>query len=184
MKISAKELRSIIKESLRALVEEKEAELPQREASLDAQVDKYLIDYEKEAAAIKKEGKDYRLFTRNFFSKMLTEAEDEEDKEEKDSTESEDAEKLTIDDIDLDAFATSVVRLVDNYDALLDVQETIARRASNYLLKNYDKSVVDQFNLILEEQHDIFVNEPEPVDDSDEYSAPTADRAGPGLSGG
>jgi hypothetical protein len=181
VKISTQELRRIIKENVEKLLEEKKKEPQLREASLDAQIDRYLIDYEKEAKSLKQEGFDFRFMTRSFLNSMLNEEEEkEEDKEE----EPKETETLTIEDIDIETFTSSVVRLIDNYDSLLEVRETIARRAGNYLLKNYDKSVVDEFKLILEEQHDVFLDEPEPIDDAEEFQAPAADRAGSSPSGG
>lgn len=172
------------------------------EDSLDAQVDRYLSDYESEAKNTKNEGLDIRLMTRRF----LVEAEgDEEDKEgtgdeaggeeEKDAEAGdepadEDAtdepEKLTIEDIDVKSFVTDVMRLVDNYDNLLEVRNTILRRAESYLGKSYEKDVVDSFKEELLESYGVEVGVSKFDKESEaEFQPPNAGAAGPmGGSGG
>jgi hypothetical protein len=139
------------------------------------QIDSYFSDYESEAKELKAEGTDFRRLTRRF----LLEADDESKKDKKDSED--DNKKLSIEDIDLESFATSVVRLIDNYDSLLEIKSTIAKRATNFLLKNYDSLAAKEFKEILSDQFDIFVDHPEQADEP--YLAPPADRA-LGPSGG
>lgn len=171
-------LRKIISEEVkRVILESSEKEL--KEDSIDLQIDSYFSDYESEAKELKAEGMDFRRLTRKF----LLEAEDDEDKEsKKDKNPAEDdAKKLSAEDIDLENFASSVVRLIDNYDSLLEIKQTIAKRATNFLLKNYDPMAAKEFKEILSDQFDIFVDHPEQADEP--YLAPPADRA-QGSSGG
>jgi len=167
-------LRKIISEEVKKVIlESSEKEL--KEDSIDMQIDSYFSDYESEAKELKAEGTDFRRLTRRF----LLEADDESKKDKKDSED--DNKKLSIEDIDLESFATSVVRLIDNYDSLLEIKSTIAKRATNFLLKNYDSLAAKEFKEILSDQFDIFVDHPEQEDEP--YLAPPADRA-LGPSGG
>jgi len=117
--------------------------------------------------------------TSGFLRSLLIEEEEEKKEDEAEK------QKLTSEDINLNDFATSVVRLIDNYDSLLEARETLARRAVNFIAKNYDESTVQEFKQILEENHDINVEGPDEfVDDSDKFPAPRAANAGPGTVGG
>jgi len=158
-------------------------EKPQKEEgedSLDAQIDKYLSQYESEAKSSKNEGLNFRSMTRQFLLK------EEGDKETPEEDEDESPE-LTTEDIDIQSFSSSVVRLVDNYDSLLEVRNTILRRATNFLFKNYSQDVVDLFKEELLETHDIEIGKSD-LEKDDEFEAPKAGAAGPlgggGVSGG
>jgi len=168
-------LRRIIAEEIKKVIlESSEKEL--KEDSVDLQIDSYFVDYESEAKRLKAEGTDFRRLTRQF----LLEAEDDKESKE-DKKDSADKKKLSVEDIDLENFAVGVVRLIDNYDSLLEIKLTIAKRATNFLLKNYDALIAKEFKEILSEQFDIFVDHPEQADEP--YLAPPADRA-LGPSGG
>jgi hypothetical protein len=181
VKIGVNKLRQIIRENIHSLLVEEKKEEKLKQDSLDEQVDKYLSDYEKESKSLKQEGFNHRSITSGFLRSLLV----EEEKEKEDKEDVTKKEKLTSDDISLEDFAMSVVRLIDNYDSLLEVRETLARRAVNFIAKNYDESTVKEFKLILEESHDISVDGPEEfVDDSDKFPAPRAANAGPGNIGG
>jgi hypothetical protein len=193
MKISVKQLRTLISENIQHLLSEaeKKAEKEQPEDSVDRQIDKYFSEYEKEAKSVKQEGLDFRVMSRNFFSLML-EAEDDEEAEDKDE-ESEEGEeegggeepaKLTLEDIDLENFADSVVRLIENYDSLLEIRDTIAKRSMNFLSKNYEPNVANEFKEILETQHDVMIGTTEFDEDADDFPAPPAERAQGGGGGG
>jgi hypothetical protein len=181
--------RSLRRGSTSRIVEAAEPEKEKGEDSLDAQIDKYLSEYEAEAKNAKNEGLNFRMMTRRF----LVEADEEEDEkeddkdEEKGDEEKEDAEpeKLSSDDIDVGSFVTDVMRLVDNYDNLLEIRNTILRRASNYLAKNYDKSAVETFKEELLESYgvEIGVSQSEKEDET-EFQAPKAAAAGPAGGGG
>jgi len=182
VKIGVNRLRQIIRENIHTLLVEEKKEEKLQQDSLDVQVDKYFSDYEKESKSLKQEGFDHRSITSGFFRSLLVEEEKEEKEEKEDEAKKE---KLTSEDISLEDFAMSVVRLIDNYDSLLEVRETVARRAVNFIAKNYDEAAVKEFKLILEESHDISVDKPEEfVDDSDKFPAPRAANAGPGSVGG
>lgn len=175
MKIDVKQLRSIIQESVKTILKE-EAKGKETEDSIDRQIDKYFSSYEKEAKTTKKEGLDFRFMSRRFFTQVLSEAEDEEKDAEK--------EKLTLEDIDIEIFADSVVRLIDNYDSLLEIRDSISKRAVNFLNDNYDPATVQAFKDVLLEQYDISVGKTQ-VSDYEKFQAPPADRAsGAGGGGG
>ena len=136
--------------------------------SLDAQVDRLLISYEKEAKNSQNEGKDFRSTVRRF----LLEADEDKGKED-----IKPAKKLGIDDINVESFSSSVVRLIDNYDNLLEVRDTLLRRSRDFLKKNYSDDVVSQFLSILREEFDVRIN----VDDVDKefiFEPPPAVGAG------
>jgi hypothetical protein len=113
------------------------------------------------------------------------EDEDEMSDEGEGEEESDEPEKLTIDDIDVNSFAAAVARLVDNYDSLLEIRDTITRRAANYLNKAYELDVVQKFKDVMGDQFDLG-SEESPVGLSDEkFQAPPANRAmGSGGGGG
>lgn len=165
--------------SLRESSEEEDVEL-EGEDSLDAQIDKFFVNYESEAKNLQSEGLDFRMMTRRF----LFEAEEEESEEDEDSEESsedtEETKKLTSEDINVQSFVTDVMRLVDNYDTLLEVQNTILRRAAKYLKKNYDEQTVEIFKEELLESYglEIGVSKSE-KEDSPDFQAPKAGAAGP-----
>lgn len=178
-------LKSLVK-LLREAPEEKEPE-----DSIDSQIDAFFSDFEKEANNLKKEGKDFRFFVRRFLLEAEgdeDEGEDKEDDKDKDkdappAEEGKDAEeaekkKLTIDDIDIPSFTNGVVRLIDNYDSLLEVRNTILRRARNFLMKSYEPSVADSFDENLEDAHGLQAGKSKYEDDDEDFQAPAADRAG------
>lgn len=154
--------------------EEKKPELEKGEDSLDAQVDKYLSSYEEEAKNSKNEGFDYGMIARRF----IFEAEEDEKKED------EKPEKLTGDDLNMESFVTDVMRLVDNYDNLLEIRNTLLRRAANRLAKNYEPDVLSAFKEALLDSYGVEIGQTE-SEKADEYQAPKAGAAGPlGGAGG
>ncbi len=180
-----KRLASILKEADEE-ADEKPVEKEEGNDSLDSQVDNYLSTYENEAKKTKNEGRDFRLLTRRF----LLEAEDEDpfdmgDEEEgSDDTGEEPQQKGTPDTIDITSFADSVMRLVDNSDHLLEMQNTILRRAANFLKKSYDDETIEEFKAHLRDARGIEIGK-SPQDVADEqFSAPNAAAAGPGGGGG
>ena len=174
-------LKNIVKNLLREEAAKKGEE--EGEDSLDAQIDKLLISYEAEAKNVKTEGNDFRSFTRRF----LSEADEDEDEEKKDEESDEEpaAEKpktLTAEDISIQSFVTDVMRLVDNYDSLLEVRNTLLRRAVNYLAKNYEEDVPTAFKAELLESYGIEIGKSD-AETEDEFMAPKAGAAGP-MGGG
>lgn len=174
-KLNVAGLKKIIQEQVKLLLNEEKMKKEMKD-SLDQQVDDLLISYESEAKTKKNEGLDFRMMTRRFLSSPLLEA--EEDKEA-----DKDKKKLTIEDIDVEDFAASVSRMIDNYDSLLEVRNTLARRAINFLIENYEEDVVNEFKNVLEEEHDISIGKTKTELEDEEFEAPFADRAG-GSGGG
>jgi hypothetical protein len=169
------DLKRLLRERL--LREEGENALPKEtDDSLDAQVDRYLAQYEGEAKSSKTEGRDFRMLTR----RILSEAEEDEEG----GDEAEPPAKLTLEDIDIESFVNGVVRLIDNYDSLLEVRSTLARRAKNFLGKNYAPDVVEAFEQVLRDDHGIVAGKAEEDVEAEDFPAPGADRAGEGGAGG
>jgi hypothetical protein len=177
-KLDVFKLKKIIQEQVKLVLEQKEKK--EIEDSLDQQVDDLLASYESESRSKKNEGLDFRMMTRRFLSsttRTLVEAQDEDKKEEEPS---EEKKKLTIEDIDVEEFASNVARMIENYDSLLEVRNTLARRAVNFLIENYEEDVVNQFKDVLEEVHDIEIGKSKAEIEDENFQAPPADRAGGG----
>jgi len=163
------QLRKLIAEEVKRNLSEVAEKQEDGEDSLDSQIDRYLSDYESESRVSKMEGKDFRMMVRRF----LSEAEDDEEK--KDEKE---PEKLKAEDIDVENFLGSVMRLVDNYDALLEVRNTILRRAVNFLVKGYEPAVAEAFKDNLLDVYGMELGKSKSEVEDDEFQAPAADRAG------
>lgn len=177
--IQVSQLRAIIAEEARKILSEAEGESNEKEAgqdSIDSQIDSYFSDYESEAKNLQKEGKDFRSLVRRFLREAPKD--EEKDEEESDEEEKEEPEKLTIDDVNVESFASSVVRLIDNYDSLLEVRNTILRRAVNFLAKSYEKDVVDSFKEVVQELHGMEIGKSKAEIEDEEFQPPAADRAG------
>ena len=185
-KITVGELKKLLRE---ALLREDDAQTAEQESddSLDVQVDRYLAQYEGEAKSAKTEGFDFRMMTR----RILNEAGEDEDEEGGDEDagdeggdEAGEPTKLTLEDIDVGSFANSIVRLVDNYDSLLEVRSTLARRAINFIAKTYGPEVVEALKKTLRDDHGLVPGESEQDTEDEQFTAPGADRAGEGGAGG
>lgn len=151
------------------------------EDSLDDQIDKFLIDYETEAKRTKSEGTNFRDLTRRF---LLEAGEDEGgDKEKDEEGGDETPEKLPADDIDMGSYVSDVMRLVENFDSLLEVHNTILRRAKNYILKNYEPDAGTTFDDHLSEGYGMEIGKSK-YDAESEIQAPKAAAAGPAGGGG
>ena len=176
--ITQRQLKFLIKE-IKDVLEESLKENPDKgEDSVDSQIDAYFSRYESEAKNSKNEGVDFRRFMRRF----LNEAGDDdkkgkEEKKDKEEKNVEKVEKISADDIDVNSFADSVVRLVDNYDSLLEMRSVILRRASNFLEKNYESDVVDSFKESLMQRHGLEAGKTK-FDKDEDFQPPAADRAG------
>jgi hypothetical protein len=164
---------------LARLLREAEEEQPKKEEgedSVDAQIDKYLSQYEsqaKEDASAKMESVSFDRLTRDW--KRLVEAEDEENDEE--------LEKAKLEELDMKSFVSDVMRLVDNAESLLELRNTILRRAANYLSENYEGDALQTFNEELLESHGIEIGQSE-SEKQDEFQPPRAGAAGPMGGGG
>lgn len=175
-RIKIRDLKRLLKESLLA----EGNEVPEESGdSLDSQVDKYLGEYESEAKNSKNEGLNFRAMTLRFL-REVGEDEGSESKVPADDS----GGKLTEDDIELETFVNSVVRLIDNYDSLLEVRNTLVRRAKNFLTKSYEEAVVQKFEDILREEHGIEDGKSKMDIADEEFPAPSAARAGDGGAGG
>lgn len=140
--------------------------------SVDEQIDKYFMSYENEASNAKNEGLDYRSLAMRF----LTEVDDE--KKPKDMPlDDEPVTQKTVKDLDIRSFAYDVARLIDNAASLLEFRSTIARRAINFLNKNYDDETLRRFRIILEDDFDIVPGETQ-KDREETIKTPGAGAAG------
>ena len=87
-----------------------------------------------------------------------------------DMTVTEPADSQESPDLDIDKFSMRVVRLVNNYTNLLNIEETIINRAKNFLDENYGEVFVDEFLNNLSAKHGLetreFSNVPETSDDN------------------
>jgi len=166
------ELRKLIAEEIfRTLNEVGEKEKEDGEDSLDNQIDRFFSNYESESRVSKMEGLDFRMMTRRF----LIEA-DEEEKDEKE--EEMKPEKLRSEDIDVENFLNNVMRLVDNYDALLEIRNTILRRAVNFLIAGYEPDVAQLFKDSLLDSYGLEIGKSKSDIEDEEFEVPAADRAG------
>lgn len=195
---------SVLRHLIRSLL--KEAEDPiadpdlEGEDSLDAQVDRYFVDFEAEAQNLKKEGTDFRMFMRRF----LTEAEDDEEEAEGDEDAAEEGgddelsdmlggepeeqeaappAKLKTDDIDMTNFVAGVMRLVDNYDNLLEVRNTILRRAAKFIKEKYEPDALALFKEELLESFGAEIGKSD-KDMEDNLDVPGAARGSGPIEGG
>ena len=159
MRITIKNLKSLIRE---ALDTDKEVE----HASLDSQVEKYLGEYESQANTAKKEGISRR---------HLIEAD-----EEATTTPS----KLTLDDLNVEKFADSVAQMIENYDSLLEVRNTLVRMAHNFLAEKYDEDVVKDFDAVMRDEHSIVPGETKHETEEEMFEPPPGDHAGIDVGGG
>jgi hypothetical protein len=178
------------------------------EDSIDNQIDDYLSQYERTAKDSIKESKNWNMTVRRLLNEKdeddpFSEPDEEEDKEadsedetseeseesEEEETEEEGeedskSEKLTESDIDLNQFANDIARLIENYDSLLEIKNTIMRRSLKYLSESYDKSAVDKLKEILLDEYGLEVGSTK-KDNEERFSAPPAERAiGAGGGGG
>lgn len=169
---------SALKELARLLREaEEEPKKEEGEDSVDAQIDKYLSQYEsqaKEDSKAKVEAVSYGKMTYDW--RRLTEAEDDEKKDEE-------PEKTKLEDINMVSFVSDVMRLVENYESLLEIKNTVLRRAANYLSSNYEGDALQSFKDQLQESYGIEIGQSESEKD-DEVQPPKAGAAGPMAGGG
>lgn len=146
-------------------------------ASLDSQVDNLFIGLEKEASGkgLHAEGRDlYGRMTRRF---LMLEADDEPELPADMGDDDGPGGKF-----DADAFASSVARLVENFDNLVDVRRTVVRRAEGFLRKAHSDDDVERFLESLREQHGLDSDETR-HDQEDDVQAPPAAGAGPAGAG-
>ena len=168
-----------------------EAKEPEQEPgdSIDSQIDKFLIDYETEAKRSKNEGLDFRMLVRRLLREEDDDVADDAADDAADDDAGDDAEKdeepkkSPLDELNMESYVASVMRLVDNYDNLLEVRNTILRRAKNYLVKNYEPEALNSFDDNLRETYGMEVGEME-SERQDKFQPPKAGAAGPAGGGG
>lgn len=164
-----------------------EAKEPEQEPgdSIDSQIDKFLIDYETEAKRSKNEGLDFRMLVRRLLREEDDDAADDaaDDDAGDDAEKDEEPKKSPLDELNMESYVASVMRLVDNYDNLLEVRNTILRRAKNYLVKNYEPEALNSFDDNLRETYGMEVGEME-SERQDKFQPPKAGAAGPAGGGG
>ena len=166
--------------------------------SADDQIDGLILKYEE--ASIKEEDGPVTLAESLAAKslKFLFEQEEEEAEEEPAEDEGEDSpagsedmdvsepadiEKLP--NLDVDAFATRVARLIRNHRNLLNLEEVILNRAKNFLDENYGDVFVNKFLDSLESDHGIGAEEFPGVEYSqDDVFGIGANPAGSGITGG
>ena len=165
MRLSLRQLKKLIVEEMKGVDE-------RTNDSLDAQIDRFLLEYESQAKHAKTEVRDFRALVRRF----LTEAEDDEKGGDKNAEQKE--AKASIDDIDVNTFCDSVMRLIQNYDNLLEVKNTLLRRATKFLAKQYDDEVISAFKASCRENHGIEVGRSENDIELDYFQPPPAKGAG------
>jgi len=146
-------------------------------SSLDSQVDRQLIGFEKEASGkgLHAEGRDGSLrgMTRRFLLREADEGDDDVPQVPADVGDDEGGAEF-----DPAAFAGMVARLIENFDTVIDVRQTLARRALGFLQKGRKPEEVDAVKAALADQHGI---DTELTDDEREadFQAPAAAGAGP-----
>ena len=105
-----------------------------------------------------------------------------------DMTVSEPAEDQKTPDLDIDKFSTRVVRLVNNYNNLLNIEESIINRAKKFLDENYGEKFVNEFLTTLSTNYGLetteFNNVPDVKDDNFAVGAFSGGTGGLGGGGG
>lgn len=87
--------------------------------------------------------------------------------------------------ININEFARSVARLVNNYEALLDPRTTILNRAKLYVSNNYDARTAEELMQILELNYQLVPVKPTESGHTDsETEFPTPYATGAGVGGG
>lgn len=176
-----KQWNDFVKKFRRSLTEAKDEPAEKGEDSVDRQIDRYLASYESEAKSVVKEARDWRMTVRR-----IVEADEgeEEAAEGEGEGEEEKPKKLPLEKISIETFVDSVMRLVENYDSLLELRDTILRRAVNFIGKNYENPAVNRFRDTLRDAYGFDIGKS--VDDvaNEQNPAPPADRAGGSGGGG
>jgi hypothetical protein len=166
-----------LSEQLKEASSERDLDASKGSESIDAQLDRFFIAHEKtatEAAASGKKKVESRQRSIRQ-SRLLKEAKDEA-KENEDTTA---GAGRSLDDINVEQFASDIARLVDNFDSLIETRQVILRRAINFLAKSYDKDVVALLKTVLARDYDLEVNKTKLEADEDRFPAPRSGLAGP-----
>lgn len=170
---------SVLRQTRAFLKEDSSSALKPREeeTSIDSQIDRYFSDYESEAKLSKKESKNWRATVRR-----IVEAEDDADIDV--DLDADLKKEIPLENIDISSFTNGVMRLIENYDSLLEVRNTILRRAINFLSENYSEEVIDALKDSLKSEHGVEIGKSK-NDMEDDVLAPAAAGAGSlGAAGG
>lgn len=151
--------------------------------SLDAQVDRYLSDYEATSRTAKHEARNFRMTIRRLMSEADEDEEGGDEPAETETTPATQPTKPSADSIDIEEFANNVARLIENYDSLLEVRSTLIKRSMNFISKNYDQTVVDALEAALRDKHGMVDGETRQEVEDEQFAAPPAANAGPGGAG-
>jgi hypothetical protein len=159
--------------------------------SLDSQVDRYLGQYETdskksdgagpEASVDQMEALDWRDLVKGHL--ILEAGDDDAPPDPGDAAPGaaamtgDDTTKPGLDSIDVEKFGNDVVRLIQNYDSLLEIRSTLIRRAKSFLAKTYSDDVLDAFESTLRDDHGMEAGEGSSDVAADKFKAPPADRA-------
>ena len=93
-------------------------------------------------------------------------------------------EAISENQLDIELFSSDVARLIQNYQALMDMESIIFNKAKEFLIIKYGEEVAEAFAEILRLKHDLdFDSEIEALEDI-EAAAPLAVGAGGGDGGG
>lgn len=113
-------------------------------------------------------------------------AEEEDPAGSQDMKVTEPAEDIGIPDLDVDKFSMRVVRLINNYQNLLRIEEAIINRAKSFLDENYGEIFVNEFMENLSQKYGLEVTEFDNVPDvpEDTYAVGAFAGGTGGLGGG
>jgi len=162
------DLRRILKEEMNLGTERKE-----KHDSIDGQIDRFFAKLEGDAVDSVNEVFEWRSATRRLLEAAADEDDDSSDQQ------PQAPQKKTLDDIDVDEFSAGIIRLVRNFDNLIETKSTIVRRAVNFLSKTYDNNVKESFLSILRDDEGLTPDQSEREVEQDNFQAPLADRSGP-----
>lgn len=166
--------------------------------SLDDQIDALILRYESSSIKDEKESDDLMESLKKKSLKFLFEQEEEEEGGEEGGEEAEEtptpsgSEEMKasepsgqiVPDLDVDAFASRTVRLLNNPTSLLDFKTVIFNRVKNFLDENYGDEFVNRYIETLENEFGIEVSEFDEQDmeqTSDDIFAIGANPAGAGV---
>ena len=204
--MNEEELKNLIREQFEKIISEQE-ESPEGDepdapasASVDEQIDKLLMQYEK-LSTPDEEQQLQEMIRKGSLLFILEqdepEEEPEEEGEEEEAIEDADEEDAEAEEeeadapeeetpsIDIGTFAAKVARLADMPDKVLDLKSAIINRAIQYLETNYDDNVAKEFETALMDKFQLAVPEEE-VEKlvASDLPAPPAVGAGPGGAAG
>lgn len=132
-----------------------ETEIPQKpgeEASVDRQILRQIMDAERTAVKL---GKGQAAMTaveslERASLRFLFEAEGDVPSDETPAAEAGNG----LPPIDIGTFATEIMRVVKNYDTLLDIPSVIVNRSAEYLKTKYDEKTCEAFLEVLRDEFD------------------------------